>query len=94
MNEIAPKSQVKIPKQLVVLKFNTWMFYDLGLIDFKSTKSSGRYAILPFSGFGVVDQFETDPGNLIMMGKTGDYLFLDQQGTLTIVDKAIGPYYV
>jgi hypothetical protein len=94
MNEIAPKAQVKIPKQLVVFKFNSWIFYNLGLIDFLPTKSSGRYAILPFSAFGVVDQFETDPANIMMMGKTGDYLFLDPQGTLTIVDKAIGPYYV
>jgi hypothetical protein len=96
MIDVGPKGQSKTAKQLVVFKFNNWNFYDISLLEFTPSSRGNRskYCIMPFSSFGVVDQFETNPANIMMMGKTGDYLFVDTQGTLIIIDKSIGQYYV
>jgi hypothetical protein len=94
MNSPLPPSRDPIqPTQLVMFRFNTWSFYSTTLISFSPTKAGGEYAIIPFV-FGVVDKFETDPSKIMMMGNTGDYLFKDKMGNLTVVPNSMGKYYV
>lgn len=81
------------PKQLVIWKYNSWSFFDYNLLDLKQSAHGGKYAIMDVA-FGVVDEFETEPSNIRVMGSIGDYLFVDREKYLTVVSKSLGKYYV
>jgi hypothetical protein len=70
-----------------------WYFYDLSLINFIETRAGLKYAILNFP-FGLTPSDSESPSATIKQATSGNYLFMDSAGNLTIAEASIAKYYV
>jgi len=77
---------MKVPRKLSIFYEGKWSFFQLSSSALRRETEFYKYYIMS-TPFGILEKTETNPRNTIKRGSAGDYLVIDYNNVLGVMNK-------